>query len=64
LPLSQLQRCIDTTEGFGEGFGCTASLKEVPNAGHGWLTMLLDILTFANWFDRTLLQVAASDVAN
>jgi hypothetical protein len=60
LPFSQLQRCIDTTEGFG----CTASLKEVPNAGHGWLTMLLDILTFANWFDRTLLQVAASDVAN
>jgi len=26
--------------------------------------MPLDIMAFANWFDRTLLPVAAADVAN
>jgi len=50
VPFSQSKRFIDQALELG----CTASLKEVPDAGHGWLTMPLDIMTFADWFDRTL----------
>lgn len=50
VPFSQSKRFIDQAKTLG----CTVSLKEVPDAGHGWLTMPLDIMTFADWFDRTL----------
>jgi len=60
VPFSQSKRFIDKAESLG----CTVSLKEVPDAGHGWLTMPLDIMVFANWFDRTLLPVAAASGAN
>lgn len=50
VPFSQSKRFIDQAKELG----CTAALKEVPDAGHGWLTMPLDIMTFADWFDRTL----------
>jgi acetyl esterase/lipase len=50
VPFSQSKRFIDEAQTLG----CTATLKEVPNAGHGWLSMPLDIMAFAGWFDRTL----------
>ena len=56
VPFSQSKRFVDKAEQLG----CRASLKEVPDAGHGWLTMPLDIMAFADWFDRTLLPVAAA----
>lgn len=52
VPFSQSKRFIEKAQQLG----CTVSLKEVPDAGHGWLTMPLDIMTFADWFDRTLLS--------
>ena len=56
VPFSQSKRFVDKAEQLG----CRASLKEVPDAGHGWLTMPVDIMAFADWFDRTLLPVAAA----
>jgi acetyl esterase/lipase len=50
VPFSQSKRFIEKAEQLG----CTVHLKEVPDAGHGWLTMPLDIMAFADWFDRTL----------
>lgn len=54
VPFSQSKRFIDQAETLG----CTVKLKEVPGAGHGWLTMPLDIMAFAEWFDRTLRPIA------
>jgi acetyl esterase/lipase len=34
--------------------GCTVHLETRPGKGHGWPTMVFDILRFANWFDKHL----------
>jgi acetyl esterase/lipase len=60
VPFDQSKRFIDKARNLG----CQVALKEVPDAGHGWLTMPLDIMAFADWFDRTLVKPpvgAASD---
>ena len=56
VPFDQSQRFIEKARGLG----CEVALVEVPDAGHGWLSMPFDIMAFATWFDRTLLPSAAA----
>jgi hypothetical protein len=41
---------------------CVVTLNKVRSGGHGWLTMLLNIMAFSNWFDRVPLPGAVSEV--
>jgi predicted esterase len=34
--------------------GCDVTLRVVENAGHTWLTMPLDVMRCAAWFDSRL----------
>lgn len=53
VPFDQSARYADRVREAG----CEISLREVDDAGHGWLLMPLDIMAFAAWFDRTLAVV-------
>lgn len=50
VPFDQSSRYADCVRRAG----CEISVREVDRGGHGWLTMPLDIMAFADWFDRTL----------
>ena len=50
VPLQQSRRIV---EKFNEA-GVTNKLVVKPGAGHGWLTMLADMQTMADWFDTYL----------
>ena len=50
VPFDQSSRYADCVREAG----CEISVRQVDRGGHGWLTMPLDIMAFADWFDRTL----------
>jgi dipeptidyl aminopeptidase/acylaminoacyl peptidase len=37
-----------------EKAGVTTKLVIKPGAGHGWMTIVQDVGTFADWFDKYL----------
>ena len=48
---------IDQSERFiaeAKAQGCTVRFETRPGKGHGWLTMIFDIIKFADWFDEHL----------
>jgi acetyl esterase/lipase len=48
---------IDQSERFiakAKELGCKVRFEVRPGKGHGWPTMLLDIVRFADWFDENL----------
>ena len=48
---------IDQSERFiakAEELGCKVRFETRPGKGHGWPTMFLDIVRFADWFDEHL----------
>jgi dipeptidyl aminopeptidase/acylaminoacyl peptidase len=48
---------IDQSERFiakAEELGCKVRFEVRPGKGHGWPTMFLDIVRFADWFDEHL----------
>ena len=48
---------IDQSERFIEQAireGCTVKFERRPGKGHGWPTMVMDIIRFADWFDQHL----------
>ncbi len=50
VPLEQSERFAEAARSAGG----TVELIVKPGKGHGWLTMVLDLRTIANWFDRQL----------
>ncbi|GDX90808.1 lipase [Planctomycetia bacterium] len=50
VPLDQSQRFVEEARKQG----ATVQLQVRPGKGHGWPTMVLDILEFARWFDQHL----------
>ena len=50
VPLEQSQRFRDRAAELGQ----SVSLVVHPGGGHGWITLVLDIRKFAQWFDRYL----------
>jgi len=50
VPFEQSRRFVERARDCG----CRVRLVPVREAGHGWLSMPLDILSFAAWFDATL----------
>lgn len=49
---------IDQSERFieaAEALGCKVQFETRPGKAHGWPTMFLDIIKFADWFDQHLL---------
>jgi dipeptidyl aminopeptidase/acylaminoacyl peptidase len=51
VPLDQSERFLAQTRDVP---GRTVELVVHPGGSHGWLTMPLDIVRFADWFDRHL----------
>lgn len=48
---------IDQSQRFiaeAEAQGCTVKFETRPGKGHGWPTMVFDIIRFADWFDEHL----------
>jgi dipeptidyl aminopeptidase/acylaminoacyl peptidase len=56
VPLQQSQLIA---ERFKEA-GVTHKLVVKPGAGHGWLTMPADMVSFADWFDQHLKPTAGA----
>lgn len=56
VPLEQSQRFQQAARALG----ATVELVVHPGGQHGWLTMVVDIVRFADWFDRHLPVPAAS----
>lgn len=50
VPVDQSTRFV--TQAAADG--CTIRLETRPGKGHGWPTMVFDILRFADWFDEHL----------
>jgi acetyl esterase/lipase len=50
VPLEQSQRF----QAAAQKLGCTVELKVHHRGHHGWLSMVLDLRRFADWFDRFL----------
>lgn len=55
VPLDQSERF----QARSRELGAKVELVVHPGGKHGWLTMVLDIRHFANWFDKYLLNPAA-----
>lgn len=50
VPLQQSQAMVEALEKAG----VTTKLVIKPGAGHGWMTIVQDVGTFADWFDKHL----------
>jgi acetyl esterase/lipase len=50
VPIQQAQRFLDKCKEVG----VTGQLITKPKAGHGWASILGDIRSFADWFDKHL----------
>ena len=50
VPIDQSERFIAEAKAQG----CTVKFETRPGKGHGWPTMVFDIIKFADWFDQHL----------
>jgi acetyl esterase/lipase len=50
VPIDQSERFIAEAKAQG----CTVKFETRPEKGHGWPTMVFDIIKFADWFDQHL----------
>jgi acetyl esterase/lipase len=54
VPIQQSQKMVSRLKEAG----VEAELRVKPGAGHGWLTLPLDMPTIADWFDKHLITAA------
>lgn len=59
VPLDQSERFVQQARGVG----LEVRLDLRPEKRHGWLTMILDLLLFADWFDQHLSARSGADFA-